>query len=181
VAFSEVITAIATELQYVASTVTDPRKVTPTTRLAPPLYVWERQSVEENATEAVPKDRLLRAIGVDSHVSTVHCWGATEDDAEWMRAALKTVLRNQLLGRNYRFGPAQWTVPEWTASGYVLSQQLTIWTPLVAVVIPTEEGTGIPGTDVTNDTATTVVIDEVAHDPTGADDGDGYLQTAGEP
>jgi hypothetical protein len=179
-AFSSVITAIATQLQYVATTVTNPRKLGEA-NIRPPLYVWERQSIELADSDGLTKTRDLRQLGNDGHECVVHCWGATENDCESMRSALVVAIRTQLQGRNFKMGQARWEYPEWAGASYVLAQSVTFLVPLVAVEIPTEAGASIPSTDVTNDSASTVTLTTINPDSTDADDGDGYLQTAGEP
>lgn len=145
----------------------------------PSLFVWDRLKVSAEAAMA-SQGRNPRHRQDDAHESVVHCWGATEDDCESMRAALLALVREVLAGRSYRVGDADWTYPEWAPSGYVLSQRIVLVLPLVDHVGPTAAAAyQIPQDDVTRDHIPTREVVAVGFDADDAADGDHVLE-AGE-
>lgn len=179
--FATIYTEITTRLQYVAASI-DALELLRADAAAPndrpPLYIWDAESIDEADSDGQNYgSRNPKAYGNDAHVWTIHMWGATRTDCERMRGALVRSTREAVNGRSYKLGKATWGFPDWSRTGFVLSLEMTVHMPLVAVEVPTAAGTGIPSTDVTNDTEATVTITAVTPlDTTGAVAGDGTLQ-----
>lgn len=180
-ALSAIYTSVSTKLATVAASLDNPRKLSNdagTAHVAPPLYVWDPQSIALTEGNFAGGNSNPKAWGQKTWLCDVACWGATLTDAERLYDALLTALRIQLVGKNFDVGTAQVAYPQWSKVGFVLVTPISFHYAAVAVEIPDSlSAYPNPEADVSNAVEETVTITSVTpHDNTGAVAGDGILQ-----
>lgn len=128
---------------------------------APPNIVWvPTAETYEGPTKTKYGGDVQRALLDSERTVDVHCWGDSLEAAERLRTLLVWALKQQA-GGSVRWSGAKWFTQE-------EAQWLTRGEMLVVTV-----GLMMPVLDFP---ATTVVVQAVAVDPTGATAGDGVLQ-----
>lgn len=139
-------------------------------------YVWEPQTIED-ATQSkfAYRNKNPKLVSTDQYNFAVHCWGATYDDAQCMRWALRQALKENSSGRaGFNFGTAQWTFPEWAKTGFVLTQNVGLLIASVEINLPST-ALAYPALLETN-TYDTVTISAFENLPVTSPSSDGLLE-----
>jgi hypothetical protein len=149
-AFDSIFASVSGELQFVAASIDNPRKLKDDAAAAnyePPLYVWDPQGISE--TEDIPYaggQSNPKSFAMDAHSWDIGCWAATREGCEKMRLALITVMKQNLVGQNFRINASQWAYSDWARVGFILLVSVTFYAPQYAIEIPTTSGLGIQRT-----------------------------------
>lgn len=171
----EFLDAIVTSLANVASTTLTIRDLQ-SGLVAPHRYVWEPTTIEDvTDTKFAYRNKNPKCVATDQWNFTVHCWGATYNDCQAMRLALREALKVQSGGRAaFEFGTATWSFPEWALSGYVLSQQIGLMIGATEMTLPTTP-LSYPS-QISANTYPTVTITAFEALPVTSTPGDGLLE-----
>lgn len=169
------LTAVATSLQYVAETTLTLRGLE-NGLVSVNRYIWEPLTIDDATSEKFAyRNKNPKLVATDKYNFAVHCWGATYDDAQCMRWALRQALKENSSGRaGFEFGQARWTFPDWAKTGFVLTQNVGLLIASVEINLPTI-ALAYPALLETN-TYDTVTITSFENLPVTSTGGDGILE-----
>ncbi len=151
---------------------------------SPPRIVIVRRTGGRSARPVGTGSQLgQKTLQGDAFLYEAHLWGASEGDADQLRAALLTAIRSAMNGPNYTDDGHRVIDTPRTGLGFALSQSFSLYMPLPLVALPAapivipDQGTlQSPGVGVAANAET--AIDDVipVATPTPAR-GDGLLQS----
>lgn len=107
---------------------------------APPRYVWVPGGGKLEGARA--NGRNPRTVGQIKFRCAVVCWGADDDDAWRLMAALVSVVPRVVEGRNFEIGQVSHTNPPWISDGVSITVEVSL---LVTVLEQNFDGVAEPG------------------------------------